>query len=55
MSIFWDVLYANLIAGMLNSIFFWSFPIILFLVLKRIFKKQWKKIERIVRKIGVIK
>jgi len=51
MSVFWDVFYANMLAGILNTLFFWSFPIVLFFVLKRIFRKQWRKIEKIIRKV----
>ncbi|MDT7858660.1 MAG: hypothetical protein RQ930_01265 [Candidatus Aenigmarchaeota archaeon] len=52
MSIFWDVLFANLVSGALNTLFFWTFPIILFFVLKRILGKRWRKIEKIIRKVA---
>jgi hypothetical protein len=51
MSVFWDVLFANLVSGALNTLFFWTFPIILFFVLKRILGKRWRKIAKIIRKV----
>lgn len=55
MSVFWDVFYADLLTGILNTLFFWTFPVVLFFILRRIFRKQWRKIERIIKKIVVMK
>lgn len=55
MSVFWDVFYANLLAGILDTLFFWIFPVVIFFILKSIFRKQWRKIERIIKKIARVR
>jgi hypothetical protein len=46
MSFFTDMLLATIVGGLINTIIFWSVPIILFFVLKKKYPKEYKKLTK---------
>jgi uncharacterized RDD family membrane protein YckC len=44
----WDMFWANLLAGIINTILFWAVPIILAFIFRKKFMKFWKKINKLI-------
>jgi len=43
----WDLFWANLLAGIINTLIFWAVPIILALAFRKRFTKLWKKVKKL--------